>query len=113
MEPTLFYPAELEVEGYARTVAWIQESWLAMGVKLTPRLTESNRYHPVFQADVVSKRRHHAIATQNQVQPPIPRAELYKNVPQALSREQYTFSIKHPPRNQPFPSPTPLVKHLH
>ena len=56
MEPTLFYPAELEVEGYARTVAWIQESWLAMGVKLTPRLTESNRYHPVFQADVVSKR---------------------------------------------------------
>ena len=35
MEPTGRYPEESEVEGYTRTVAWKQESWLAMGVKLT------------------------------------------------------------------------------
>ena len=40
MEPTVCYLAELEVEGYTRTVAWNQEPWSVMGVELTPRLTE-------------------------------------------------------------------------
>ena len=40
MEPTVCYRTESEVEGYAQTVVWNQESCSAMGVELTPRLTE-------------------------------------------------------------------------